>query len=381
MSTSVLRLVTRLNIGGPARQALLLSRELNVEFPTILAAGYAPSAEGELGDPAVYVRRVPLVRPIRVQSDVVALAAVRRLLQASGARLLHTHMAKAGTLGRIAACSVPRKVRTVHTFHGHVLDGYFPARVERALVGMERHLAQRTDVLIAVSPEVRDSLLDLGIGTVRQFQVMSVGLDLEAYLAVQGPAGELRTELGLGLEARLVGIIGRLVPIKDHGTLLRAMVRLPGVHLAVVGDGELRSSLHAEATRLNLEGRVHFLGWRHDLPAVLSDLDVVALSSLNEGTPVALIEALAAARPVVATDVGGVRHVVREGKTGFLVQRGDDEGLAAHLDRVLSDGELGRRMASAGRSDVRSRFGQAGLVNDTAELYRSLLPSCPRPAP
>jgi glycosyltransferase involved in cell wall biosynthesis len=373
VTVSILRLVTRLNIGGPARQALLLTKALSDDFPTVLAAGRPGPAEGEMSDPSVVVRRIPLTRAVRPQADVAALVAVRRLLRTTDARLLHTHMAKAGTIGRLAATLVPNRPRTIHTFHGHVLDGYFSPVAQRGFVAIERRLAARTDILLAVSPQVRDTLLDLGIGRPAQFHVMPVGLDLSRYLAVRGPRGAFRAELGLGRDSPLVGSVGRLVPIKDHLTLLRALAHLPGVHLAVVGDGELRAQLQTEATVLGLGPRVHFVGWRHDLAAIYADLDVVALTSLNEGTPVAVIEALASGRPAVATDVGGVRHVVTDGKTGLLAPAGDDWAIAARLAKLLADRPMAARLASAGRLDVTARFGADRLVDETRELYRSLL--------
>jgi len=381
VSIAVLRLVTRLNVGGPARQALLLTRALGAEYPTLLATGQPGLSEGELSDPAVEVHRVPLTRPVRPGADAAALVAVRRLLTGTGARLLHTHMAKAGTVGRLAAASVPSSTRprTIHTFHGHVLDGYFSEPVQRVFLTIERQLARRTDVILAVSPEIRDELLDLGIGRPSQYHVMPVGLDLTPYLAVENGTGVFRSQLGIDADTPLVGTIGRLVPIKDLVTLLGAMKHLDAAHLAIVGDGEMRSQLEAEVAARNLQGRVHFLGWRDDLPTILGDLDAVALTSLNEGTPVAIIEAMAAARPVVVTDVGGVRHVVDDGRTGLLAPARDDRAIAERLATVLADRGRAGRMARAGREDVAARFGGARLVDETRELYRCLLAS-PAPA-
>lgn len=373
MSAQVLRLVTRLNIGGPARQALLLTKALNCQFPSMLAAGYPAPEEGELADPDVPVHRVPLTRAVRPRADAKALLAVRKLLRSSGARLIHTHMAKAGAVGRSAAALVPDRPRTVHTFHGHVLDGYFSPTAERGFLEIERRLAKRTDVLLAVSPEIRDSLLDLGIGRPGQIHVMAVGLDLSSYLAVGRPSGTFRTELGLHPGTPLIGSVGRLVPIKDHATLLRVMEHLPEVHLAIVGDGELRSQLETEVAARRLTARVHFTGWRRDLPTVLADLDAVVLTSLNEGTPVAVIEALAAGRPVVATDVGGVRHVVVHGWTGLLAPARDDRAIADRVATLLADPTASARLSSAGRRDVSDRFGEARLVEEVRKLYEDLL--------
>jgi glycosyltransferase involved in cell wall biosynthesis len=372
-SRQVVRLITRLNVGGPARQALLLTRELSAEFPTVLAAGQPSLVEGELADDLVPVHRLPLTRALSPNLDAQAVAATRRLLAATGARLLHTHMAKAGTVGRIAASSMGDRPRTVHTFHGHVLEGYFRPSVQRMFIEVERGLARRTDALVAVSPEIRDSLQALGIGRRREFHVISLGLDLDAFLAVDGPQGALRSSLGIDPATPLVGVVGRLVPIKAIDVLLTALARLPGVHLAVIGDGEERAPLTALAETLGVADRTHFTGWWPDVPSAMSDLDVVALTSINEGTPVALIEAHAAGKAAVATDVGGVRHVVEDGVTGWLAQAGDAPGIAALLDKALSDRPRLEAFGQAGRATVRDRFGKDRLLRDVRDLYGDLL--------
>ncbi|HEX2042290.1 MAG TPA: glycosyltransferase [Acidimicrobiales bacterium] len=369
----VMRLITRMNIGGPARHALLLTRGLEPHYQTILAAGKPAPTEGELTDPEVPVVRVPLVRPLQPAADAHAVATVRRLLAERRPALIHTHMAKAGAVGRLAAWSTRPRPRTVHTFHGHVLDGYFGPRARRAIIETERMLARRTDALVAVSPEIRDEVLAAGIGRPSQFHVIPVGLDLEAFLAVDQPSGRLRARLGLSTTTPLVGVIGRLVPIKDHATLLNAMSRLPEAHLAVIGDGELRATLEQRARELRLARRVHFTGWWEDMPSAVADLDVVALPSRNEGTPVALIEASAAARPVVATDVGGVRTVVVPGTTGLLAAPGDSAQLADSLRQLLNDPAAQRRMGEAGREHVWRRFGHDRLLREVGELYADLL--------
>ncbi len=261
--TTVLRLITRMNIGGPARQAILLTKGLSAEFPTLLAAGRPGLAEGELTDPDVPVRHVPLVRPVRPVTDLSCLVVVRRLLHETGARLVHTHMAKAGTIGRLAALtSGRRRPRLVHTFHGHVLQGYFAGPQQRAFVQFERALARRTDVLIAVSPEVRDELLELGIGKPAQYRVVPLGFDLAPLLAIGTPGGapgRLRAVLGIAENVPLAGTVGRLVPVKDHATLFSAVASVPGLHLAVLGDGELRATL--EALVANSAYRTAHISW------------------------------------------------------------------------------------------------------------------------
>ncbi len=370
----VVRLITRLNIGGPAKQALLLTRELSETYPTLLGAGIPSPREGELSDPAVSVHHLPLVRPLRPATDVAALAAVRSLLVRHRPQVLHTHMAKAGTVGRFAALSLRRRRPILmHTFHGHVLDGYFYTHVQRAFIEVERCLARHTDVLIAVSPQVRDSLLDLGIGTIGQYRVLPLGLDLDRFAAIPEAKGQLRKHLGLSQSVPLVGAVGRLAPIKDIRTLLAAIAILPGVHLALIGDGDSRGQLELQAAQMGLTSRVHFVGWYHDVPAAMSDLDVVALSSLNEGTPVAVIEALAAAKPVVATSVGGVSFVVEDGVTGLLVPKSDPGALAERIQHVLENRSEADAMAAAGRCDVMARFGYRRLVGEIEDLYTEMV--------
>src|SRR5207245_2820341 len=257
------------------------------------------------------------ISALRRETDFVADArAVRALGQLMRRRrpdIVHTHTTTAGGLGRIAARRAKVPI-TVHTFHGHVLSGYLSGAQTRALATAERFLARRTDVLVSVSERVRDDLLSLGIGRPSQWRVVPLGLELGDLLSGPAPAAEARRALELPGEAPLVGIVGRLAAIKDHPTFLAMAAsvahRHPEAHFVVAGDGALRPAMESSAKEM-LGDRVHFLGWATDLPALYGALDVVVLTSRNEGTPVALIEAAAAGRPVVATAVGGVPAVVK----------------------------------------------------------------------
>ena len=368
----VLRVITRLNIGGPARQALLLSKELT-DFQTRLVVGHPEPAEGELLDADVAIDRVPLTRPINPLQDVRAYRCIDDLLTIFEPNLVHTHMAKAGALARFAASRSQPRPKIVHTYHGHVLEGYFKSATQRTFIEIERRLASRSDVLIAVSSEVRDSLLDLGIGTASKFRVIPLGFDLEPLLRENPGTGEVRRGLGIGADTHLVGVLGRLAPVKEHEVLLSAVESLPDVHLAIFGDGELRRRLVQQARTMQISDRVHFMGWWSDVSAALGDLDVVALTSRNEGTPVSLIEAHARGLPVVATDVGGVRAVVEDGVTGYVVRVGDADAVAGHLQRLLEAPALRNKMGEAGRQRVRVRFDKKRLVTDIRALYDDLL--------
>jgi glycosyltransferase involved in cell wall biosynthesis len=308
--------------------------------------------------------------------DLTALAKLVRLFRRLRPDIVHTHTSKAGVVGRLAArlAGVPR---SVHTFHGHVLEGYFSPAVTRLFLGIERALAGHTDRIVTLSPRLRHALLAMGIGRPEQVEVVPLGLDLDRFVRASRGQAELRRGLGIPDGAPLLGIVGRLVAIKDHPTLFRAVGLFPdgsrAPHLVVVGDGERREELQQLAHALGLAGRIHFLGWRHDLEAILGDLDVVICSSRNEGTPVSLIEAMAAGVPVVSTDMGGVGDVVSHGETGWLVPAGDPAALAQGIERLLEDPVLRRRLAAAARPVVLERHDVKGLVHRMDSLYVDVL--------
>lgn len=369
----VVQAITRLNIGGPARHVLDLDAGLRDRYSMIIAAGTAPEPEGELRGADAEIHRLPLVRSVAPHLDLVAVARVRRLLRSRRAAVVHSHMAKAGTVARIAAATLRPAPSTIHTFHGHVLSGYFSRPSEQVFTSIERQLARRTSLLLAVSGEIRDELLDLGIGTSSQYEVVPLGLHLDPHLAVTSPTGWLRRGLGIHPHTPLIGVLARLAPIKDHRTLLEAMALVPQAHLAVLGDGELRTELEALAERLGIDGRTHFLGWCTEVSRALADLDVVVLTSRNEGTPMSLIEAGAAGRPVVATDVGGVRRVVLDGRTGLLVPTADPGAVAAAVRSLLADPAMRARLGAEARTHVSAEFGLQPFLDRMAQIYDSLL--------
>lgn len=368
----IVRVITRLNIGGPARQALLLSSALAPEFETTLLAGTPPPEEGELVDDEVEIHRVPLVRPLRPATDVRALRDVRAEISARRPAIVHSHMAKAGAITRLAARGVRCRPKTIHTFHGHVLEGYFSKSVQRAFIGAERALARITDVLIAVSPEIRDSLIQLGIGRLEQYEVVPLGFDLRRLLTVDAHSGLLRDQLDLADDVPLAGLVGRLAPVKDPALALRAVARVPGLHLAVVGDGELAGQTRQLALDLSIGDRVHFTGWMTDIAGVMADLDIALLTSRNEGTPVALIEAAAAGVPAVAIDVGGVRSVVVDGETGILLPDRDERQIAEVLEQLAGDAALRLDLGRNGRQRA-ALWDQRRLIEDLRAIYRDVL--------
>lgn len=378
----VCRIIGRLNIGGPALHAILLEQGLRARgYETVLIAGREGPREGNLHDLAAEKGVEPLILPelgreVRPLRDCAALVKLVRLLRRLRPQIVHTHTAKAGALGRIAAklAGVPI---IVHTFHGHVLHGYFSRRTTRFFLSIERCLAAASTKVLTVSEGQRQDLLRLRIGRPETVGVMPLGLELEGFLRSELRRGEIRRRLGVNAGALLVGIVARLAPIKDHTTFLEAAFDLRksrlDVQFLIVGDGELRSALEQEASSLGLDGCAHFLGWQRELEPIYADLDLAVLSSLNEGTPVSLIEAMAAGLPVVATKVGGIPELVADGKTGLLVPPKDPMAMSRAMETLLGDPERRRQMGRLGREAVYPLYSDAALIDRMHGLYASLL--------
>lgn len=380
----VLLVITRLNVGGPAAHAVLLAERMDpARYETRLVTGTEDADEGNYlalhGKSRERVLVLPdLGRPIRPAADFRAVVRLARLIRRFRPHIVHTHTAKAGALGRAAALlagvSAPA---LVHTFHGHVFRGYFTAARARAFLTVERWLAGRTDRLLAVSPTVRRELLSLGIGRPERMTVMPLGLDLAPFLHADVARGRFRAELGVPEATPLVGIVARLVPIKAHEVFVagaRALAaRVRSACFVVVGDGERRSELEALARGAGLTDRIRFVGWRRDLDRVYADLDVVVLTSRNEGSPVALIEAMAAGRAVVATRVGGVPDLVEDRVTGSLVPPDDAGALALAIEALLADPSRRARLGAAARQRVHPAYGAERLLADMDRLYTDVL--------
>jgi len=376
----VLRLFSRLNIGGPSLHVILLSHGLRpLGYDTRLVVGRESPREGNLlalaAERGVACETMAgLGREIAPLRDVVALLGLVRLMRSWRPAIVHTHTAKAGLLGRLAARAA-RVPTVVHTFHGHVLRGYFSPPKQALFRRLETFLATTAHALVAVSESVKQDLVDLGVAPAPKIRVIPLGLELTPF-AGGLPRGVLRREAGIPAEAPLVGMVGRLVPIKDVPTFLRAArevrERRPEVRFALVGDGEEREALEGLCHALGLDSAVHFFGWRRDLAGVYGDLDVVVNASRNEGTPVALIEALAAARPVVATAVGGTPDLIGRDERGLLVPAGEPTALARAILDTLLESDAARRRALAGREHVMSQHSSQRLFRDMDALYREL---------
>lgn len=362
----VLLVIARLNIGGPAPHVTDLAKGLNpVRFQTRLVTGQVGANEGDMSDLARGLdwQIIPeLGRDLAPLADAVTLLKLGSLIRRYRPHIVHTHTAKAGAVGRVAARLAGVPV-VVHTFHGHTFRGYWGRIGSRLAVTTERALALFADRLIAVSDRVRDDLIEFRIAPPKKIVTVPLGLDLAPLTAVARSPDD---------SGPTIGIIGRLVPIKNHRLFLDMARRLIadgfGGRFVIVGDGELRATLEREAA--DLGNRISFTGWRRDLPQTYGALDVVVNTSLNEGTPVALIEAMAAGIPVVATAVGGVPDVVRHGETGWLAPPGDAAALADSVKLALTGGD---RLVARARADVLQRFSKERLVTNMERLYDTLI--------
>ena len=381
----VLRVIARLNVGGPALHVSYLARGLETRgYETTLVAGDVGRGEESMAFVAEregvdVVRLAGLSRELSPVRDVIATVQLARLIRRLRPDIVHTHTAKAGAVGRAATLLAggrrPRVV--VHTFHGHVLRGYFGTAGSLVFRGIETSLARVTDALIAVSPQVRDELVRLGVAPARKFVVVRLGIELEPRVACDEDPAAIRARIGVAPDRFVVGWFGRMTAVKRTEDLLDALAALRerGVDalLLLVGDGSDRERLERLAHGRGLARSVLFLGYQEDVARWYAACDAVVLTSANEGTPVTLIEALAARRPVIATRVGGVEDVVEDDASGYLVRPGDTHAIAERLALLAADPDLRRRMGEAGRARVMERYAVGRLVDDIDRLYRDLL--------
>jgi len=381
----VLRVIARLNMGGPAIHVANLAAGLESRgYHTTLVAGSLARGEDSMSFLAdrlgVSVVSVPEIqREVSLLHDARSVLRVAELIRELRPHILHTHTAKAGAIGRLAALSAgpARPPVVLHTFHGHVLKGYFDTPRTRFFREIERALARSSDALVAVSPEVRDELVALGIASREKFAVVRLGIPLQERLEDATTDVDYRRAYGIGRGAFVVGWVGRMTAVKDTGSVLAIVreLRERGVDavLCMVGDGPERGRLEQLAHELGIARECFFVGYQPEIAGYYGLFDAFLLPSVNEGTPVSAIEALASATPVVANRVGGVPDVVRDGLDGYLVSAGDVDGAAAKLALLAGDAGLRKKLGRSGRARVLERYSVARLVDDVDRLYRSLL--------
>ncbi len=381
----ILRVIARLNMGGPAIHVSSLAAGLEPRgYETTLVAGSLARGEDSMAFLAerldIPVRTIPeLQREVSPIDDARSVRRMREIIRELRPHILHTHTAKAGAIARAAALvsGAARPAILVHTFHGHVLKGYFDPVRTAFFKEVERSLARVTDALVAVSPEIRDELVAAGIAPREKFSVIRLGIPLEERLGDATADLDYRRLYGISESAFVVGWVGRMTDVKDTDAVLEIVgaARDRGLEavLVMVGDGPDRVRLEQLAHDIGIARSTFFVGYQPEVAGYYRLFDAFLLPSVNEGTPVSAIEALASGTPVVATRVGGVPDVVRDGEDGFLFEPGDTDDAAERLALLASDATLRSALGASGRERVLRRYSVSRLVEDVDRLYRSLL--------
>lgn len=409
MSTKIIRIIARLNVGGPAKHVVWLTSGLqDAGFDTLLVTGTVPEGEEDMSYFADEAGVRPLYFPEMSREislkDAITVWKLFRLFLRERPDIVHTHTAKAGTVGRAAGflyrwltpgavIRKPRECKFVHTYHGHVFHSYYGRNRTRLFLAIERLLARLiTDRLIVISKQQSEEIGEtFRVGRSGQLKVIPLGLDLGLFADHAARRGKFRQELCVPDHTILIGIVGRLTEIKNHQMFLNVVWRLKlldpalrrqgAVRFIVIGDGGLRQTLELQSEQLGLDKDVIFVGGRKDPEYFYPALDVVALTSRNEGTPLTLIEAMANARPVVATSVGGVvdllGDVVEDGpyqvcRRGIAVPPGDEDAFAAALSRIIRDRSLRQELGERGLEFVEVNYSKERLFEDIKHLYEEL---------
>ncbi|MBS1644713.1 MAG: glycosyltransferase [Bacteroidetes bacterium] len=392
----ILRILNRLIIGGPSLNACYLTKYMAPEWETMLVIGGKDDHEQEathlterLGIEPV---EIPVMkRAIDLRADRAAYLQVKELIQKFKPDVVHTHAAKSGAIGRLAAhaCKVPV---VVHTFHGHVFHSYFGKLKSNAFVQIERYLARRSSGIIAISDIQKHELSDTyKICPADKIDVIPLGFDLDHFNQdVEAKRNSFRMRYGIKENEVAIGIVGRIVSVKNHQLFVDAVAKMRNeavypLRFIIVGDGDMRVDMEQGFRKAGIEyayfpdnpspAQAICTSWLTAMDEVFAGLDIVALTSHNEGTPVSLIEAQASGRPVVSTNVGGVADIVANGQTGYVVPPGDVAAFAAALLRLADDKLMRRAFGNSGKLAVMKRFSYQRLVRDMDQYYRRLLAS------
>ena len=391
----ILRIHNRLIVGGPSHNVTLLTAYLSPEFETRLLVGKKDPAEKD----AAYIAQRLGLKPIEIAemrrnilpfNDIIAYFKIKKIIREFKPDIVHTHASKSGAIGRLAAksCNVPL---IVHTFHGNVFHSYFNGFLTSLIIRIERFLAKKTNAIVAISDSQRKELTDVyKIAPPEKIFTIPLGFNLEKFSVDQDTKKELfRNKYGFDKNDIVIGIIGRLVPVKNHEMFLEvaALIKASSnknVRFVIIGDGESRTQIENKATGLNLSYSyfvshpkvttdILVTSWETEIDQALAGIDIIVLTSHNEGTPVSLIEAQAAYKPVVSTNVGGIEDIVQHGETGFITEAGDTATFAQHIQTLIDNPQLRDQMGKKGFENVIKRYSKQRLITDMKHLYLSFL--------
>jgi glycosyltransferase involved in cell wall biosynthesis len=370
----VMQIIARMNVGGPAVIVAELMRGLDKSaFEQILVTGYCDENEADYLDTVATdikaTRIAGLGRSVSLIADLKAFFGLVSLIRKFKPDVIHTHTAKAGVLGRLASLLAGRGAVRVHTFHGHLLHGYFSGLMTKLVILIEKFFAARTSVLIAIGSKVRDDLVAVGIGNAHKYRVFFPGLPAPKSISKT----TAQSALGISAETLYITFVGRLTQIKRPDRLLdvaqECKARGLDIRFLVAGEGELFESSKARCEREQLN--VTFLGWRKDIDQIFAASDIAILTSDNEGIPLTLIQAAQAALPIVATNVGSISDIVINESTGYLTQT-NAAAMADAIEKLVRDGQLRKMMGDAGKARATQYFSLERMIKDHSDLYRSL---------
>ena len=367
----VVQIIARMNVGGPAVIVADLMRGLdNTQIEQTLITGYCDANEADYLETVATdipaTRIAGLGRSVSPLADLRAFFSLISALRTIKPDVIHTHTAKAGVLGRLAAILSFSKAKRIHTFHGHLLHGYFSGWKVKLVIAIEKFFASRSDVLIAVGNQVKEDLLEVGIGTSKQYHVIFPGLPTPK----TAEKSQLRNQLQLDESRLYCTFVGRLTQIKRPDRLLDVAAQFKGsnLHFLIAGEGELFEQSKARAFAEELP--ITFLGWRSDIDEIFAASDIAILTSDNEGIPLTLIQAAQAGLPIVATNVGSIKDIVISGETGYLTSANSD-AMATALAELVQNVELRQKMGAAGRARALSLFSLEKSLSDHAKLYKN----------
>jgi glycosyltransferase involved in cell wall biosynthesis len=392
--TKVLQIVNRLNLGGITYNAATIAAQLRPKFETMIVAGMKDASEEssefmvlKLGLEPIYIP--DMHREINLRSDYKAYKHLLKIIREFKPDVVHTHAAKAGLIGRLAAKRAGVKV-IVHTFHGHVFHSYFGKLKTTFFINLERGLAWISSAIVAISENQKKELCETyKISSCEKIHLVELGYDLLPFQENQDvKRAKFREQYSIQPHQIAIGIIGRLVPIKNLKLFIEAFSIThqkfgEKTKAFIIGDGEQMAELQkfckgldlsiSTPENVNLDAPLVFTSWIHEIDVAMNGIDILAISSLNEGTPASLIEAQAAGKPIVATNVGGISNIVIEGETALLVESGDEIAFSNALNQLISDEKLRNKMSNLGPSHVLTRFHEKRLCKDISELYAKLL--------